>query len=193
MRKLLLLVFATAALALPVAASAHDGDHFHHGLFAKLSGTGSSFGASSATASGTIVAGNRLASGTFAATLATDWSQSTTKSGEHGTLACAPASLKLTLTDSASSANTTSSTLTGKSCTFTKSDGTVFRGFFGRGTVTGTGTLSVITGMERAFLTEKADGSVHGAVFAGFSEILGARFTAQKIDAEHQTGTCDGH
>jgi hypothetical protein len=199
MRKLLIMIFAAAALALPVAASAHDGGHFNnglhhgaHGLFTKLAGTGSSFAGNSATASGTIVAGNPLASGTFAATLTTDWSQSTSKTGQHGTLACAPASLALTLTDSASSSNTTSGTLTGKTCTFTKSDGTVFRGFFGKGSVTGAGTLSGVTGMERAFVTQKADGTVKGAVFAGFGQVLGQHYTAQKIDAAHATGTCDG-
>ncbi|HWX09456.1 MAG TPA: hypothetical protein VNY33_05725 [Gaiellaceae bacterium] len=196
MRKLMIMIAATAALALPVAASAHDGWHNHHhmhGLFTKLSGTGTSFAGASATASGTIAAGNPLASGTFAATLTTDWSHSTSKTGEHGTLVCAPGSLALTLTDSASSANTTSSTVTGQTCAFTKSDGTVFRGFFGKGSVTGAGTLSGLTGMERAFLTQKADGTVHGAVFAGLGEVLGARYTAQKTDAAHATGTCDGH
>jgi hypothetical protein len=198
MRKLLIMIFAAAALALPVAASAHNGHHNHglhhgmHGLFTKLSGTGSSFAGASATASGSIVAGNPLASGTFAATLTTDWSQATSKTGEHGTLLCAPASLALTLTDSASSSNTASSTVTGKTCAFTKSDGTVFRGFFGKGSVTGAGTLSGLTGMERAFLTQKADGTVKGAVFAGFGQVLGQHYTAQKIDAAHKTGTCDG-
>ena len=194
MRKLMLLLLATAALALPAAASAHGWHHHHHGLFTRLTGTGTSFGGSSATASGSVVAGSPLASGTFAATLTTDLSQATSRTSEHGTLSCAPATLALTVTDSASTANTTSGTLTGKTCTFTKTDGTVFRGFFGKGSITGTGTLSGLTGMERAFLTQKADGTVRGAVFAGFDQVLSAHFTAQKQDAEHHTGgACDGH
>src|SRR5258706_80713 len=105
MRKLLIILAAVAALALPAAASAHGfWWHHDHALFAKLSGTGTSFGGSSSTASGQIVAGHVLSSGTFTASVTTDWTQSTTKTGEHGTLVCAPASLSLTLTDSASSA-----------------------------------------------------------------------------------------
>jgi hypothetical protein len=216
MRKLLIAIFATAALAIPAAASAH-GLHHHHGqqghanhglhvlangmhngmhmhaLFTKLSGTGTSFAGASATASGTIAAGGPLASGTFAATLTTNLSAATTKTNDHGTLSCAPASLALTITDSASAANTASGTLTGKTCSFTKSDGTIFRGFFGKGTVTGAGTLSGLTGTERAFLTQKADGTVKGAVFAGFGEGMGQKvFAAREMDAAHTTGNCDG-
>ena len=195
MRKLLIILAAVSALALPAAAAAHGTWwHHDHALFAKLSGTGTSFGGSSATASGQIVAGHVLSSGTFSASLTTDWTQSTTKTGEHGTLVCAPASLSLTLTDSASSANTESSKITGKSCTFSKTDGTVFRGFFGAGSVTGAGTLASLSGhMERAFLMQKADGTVHGAVFAGFGAVLGREFTSREQFAEHQDGDCGGH
>jgi hypothetical protein len=182
MRKLLIAIAAAAALALPAAASASGSLWPVHGhfLFAKLSGTGSTFAATSTTASGSIVAGNPLAGGTFSANLSTNWAQATTKTGDHGTLSCAPATLKLTLTAATSPANTETSTLTGRTCTFTNTDGTVFRGFFGRGVATGTGTLSGLTGTaERAFLRQKADGTVKGIVFA------------RPTLAAHQTG--DGH
>jgi len=179
MRKLLIAIAAAAALALPAAASASgilwpvDG----HFLFAKLSGTGSTFAAASTTASGSIVAGNPLAGGTFSANLSTNWALASTKTGDNGTLSCAPATLKLTLTAATSPTNTESSTLTGRTCAFTKTDGTVFRGFFGRGVATGAGTLSGLTGTaERAFLRQKADGTVKGIVFA------------RQTLAEHQTG-----
>lgn len=194
MRKLLIVIGAVAALALPAAASAHGHWwHHEHGLFAKLSGTGTSFSSNSATASGTIVSGSVLSAGTFNASLTTDWSKAETKNTEHGTLSCAPSSVALTLVDSASSSNTATSTVTGKTCSFTKSDGTVVRGFFGKGSVTGAGTLGSLAGMERVFLMQKADGTVHGAAFAGFGAVLGAQFTAREHTAEHQDGDCAGH
>jgi hypothetical protein len=198
MRKLLILIAAAAVLALPAVASAHVGHGWHHnnghhhGLFTKLAGTGTSFAGASATASGTVAGSNLLAAGTFTATLSTNWSQSTTKTNDHGALSCAPATLALTITDSASAANTTTGTITGQTCAFTKTDGTIFRGFFGHGTVTGAGTLAGLTGMERAFLTQKSDLSVKGAVFAGVGEVQSLKYTADKTDASHQTGTCDG-
>jgi hypothetical protein len=198
MRKLLILIAAAAALALPAVASANDGhsghhnNGHHHGLFTKLTGTSTSFAGASATATGTVAGNNLLASGTFTATLSTNWSLSTTKTNDHGTRICAPATLALTITDSASAANTTTGTITGRTCSFTKTDGTVFRGFFGHGTVTGAGTLAGLTGMERAFLTQKSDLSVKGAVFAGVGEVQSLKYTAEKTDASHHTGTCDG-
>jgi hypothetical protein len=191
MRKLLIPLVACAALALPAAASAHDA-WWHHrfpGVFARVSGTGTSFAGTSATASGSIVAGKPVASGTFSATLNTTWSQATTRTGEHGTLSCAPASLVLTLTDSASPANHTTATLTGRTCTFTKSDGTTFRGFVGRGSIVGAGTLANVSGVEHVFLMQRADGSVHGMVFGGFPELPGRFFAA----LAHDRGDCDGH
>jgi hypothetical protein len=182
MRKLLIAIAAAAALALPAAAAASGilWPVHGHALFAKLSGTGATFAASSTTASGSIVAGSPLAGGTFSANLSTNWAQATTKTGDYGTLSCAPATLKLTLTAATSSANTETSTLTGRTCTFTNTDGTVFRSFFGRGIATGAGTLSGLTGTtERAFLRQKADGTVKGIVFA------------RQTLAAHQTG--DGH
>src|SRR5260221_2512844 len=195
MRKLRIILAAVAMLALPAAASAHSSWwHHDHALFAKLSGTGTSFGGSSATASGQIVAGHVLSSGTFSASLTTDWTQSTTKTGEHGTLVCAPASLSLTLTDSASSANTESSKITGKLCTFTKTDGTVFRGFFGAGSVTGAGPLASLSGhMERALLMQKADATVHGAVFADFHGAVYREVAPRCQLSQHLEGDCCGH
>ena len=80
MKKFLLLLVAVAALAAPTAVLACDGSHHHfgvraafftlrsgdrggdfNGLFAKLSGSGSSFGDASSTATGSIVAGNTFA------------------------------------------------------------------------------------------------------------------------------------
>ncbi len=173
MRKFLLPLLATAALVTPAAAAAH-GWHHHHAL-AKLSGTGTSFANATATASGQIVRSEKLGLGTFAASLATDWSKATTRTGERGTLSCAPATATLTLTG-ANVANTASASLTGKTCTFTKTDGTVVRGFLGRGTATGTGTLSALT-TAKAFLVQRSDGTVRGAVFGGRKDAEGTRLT----------------
>jgi hypothetical protein len=229
MRKLTMTLFAAAALALPTAAFAHNGHGGHHhnfghhhgaalfmnfsqhhgaALFTKLSGTGTSFALSSSTASGTF-AGDPLATGTFAANLSSDWTKSETKTTDHGTLVCAPATATVTLTDGASSANTAAGTLTGKTCDFTKADGTIFRGFFGHGSVTGTGTLAGLTGTERAFMSQQADGTVKGAVFAGSNDprsmdnaknmdntkrannLESLRFTGQQNAAALKTGNCD--
>ncbi|HVA29722.1 MAG TPA: hypothetical protein VMU58_00500 [Gaiellaceae bacterium] len=198
MRRLMILIAAAAVLALPAVASANDGHSSHHnkghrhGLFTKLTGTGTSFAGTSATATGTVAGKGLLASGTFTATLSTTWSQATTKTRDHGTLSCAPATLALTITDSASAANTTTGTITGKTCAFTKTDGTVVRGFFGNGTATGAGTLAALTGTERAFLSQKADGTVKGAVFAGVGVVLHREFTARENTASNQTGHCTG-
>src|SRR5919109_4393749 len=116
-KKLLIPLFAAAALALPAAASAHFGHHHHHALFAKLSGTGTSFTASSATANGTL-ASDKLGTGTFTASIATDWANATSHTGDRGTLSCAPATATLTLTGS-NAANTATASLTGRTCTFT--------------------------------------------------------------------------
>jgi hypothetical protein len=147
-KKLIFSLLAAAALATPAAAWAHHGWHHHHAL-AKLSGTGTSFGAATATASGSIVGGS-LSSGTFAASISTDWSKAVDHMTDRGTLSCAPASATLTL----NAASTTQSALTGKTCAFTRTSGSVVRAFFGRNTTT------------KAFLGEKADGTVKGAVFA---------------------------
>src|SRR6266852_7183708 len=160
MRKLLITIaVAAAAIALPAAASASLPVHGHV-LFAKLAGTNATtFAATSSTVSGSVVAGDPLERGTFSASLSTNWAAATTKTTDRGTLSCAPATLTLTLTAATSAANTETSTLAERTCTFTRRDGTVFRGFFGRGTATGAGTLSGLTGMERAFLTQRNDGS----------------------------------
>jgi hypothetical protein len=154
MKKLVLSVLATAALATPASAWAHHGwHHHHHHALAKLSGTGTSFGAATATASGTIVGGS-LKSGTFAATVTTDWAKAVNRSFDRGSLSCAPATATLTL----NAATTTSSSLTGKTCTWTPATGSVVRAFFGKST-----TL-------KAILMQKSDGTVKGAAFAKMGE-----------------------
>jgi len=192
---------AAAALAIPAGALAHDG-HGHHQRFgghhhaqlAKLSGAGTSFGGATATASGTVVGADALSTGTFNAGLSTNWSAATTKTSDHGTLSCAPATATLSVVG-ATTTNTLSSSLTGKTCAFTKSDGTVVRAFFGNGTVTATGTLASLTGQTgKAFLFQKADGTVSGAAFAGMqskSDNNLSLFSARQHSAAHKTGDCD--
>src|SRR4051812_13903988 len=166
MRKLLVSLLAGAALAIPSAALAHGTwHHHHHALFAKLSGTGTSFAGTSATASGAIAMSDKLGAGTFSASLTTDWSKATTRTGDRGTLTCAPSSAALTLTG-ATASNTLTGTLAGKTCKWTPTSGSAVSAFFGRGTVTGAGTAADLTGKTgKAFLVEKSDGSVRGAVF----------------------------
>jgi hypothetical protein len=180
MKKLLLPLVASAALAAPTSALAWGSHHHHHAgirfaffaksgdndgdhsdaLFAKLSGTGSSFGANSATATGSIVAGNDHPNGHFSVSLTTDWSTATTKTwtdndgdSDDGTVtvSCAPATGSVTLTNG----STSTASLTGKECSWTR-NGTTKYGFFGRSS----------DGKTRAFLKE--DGStVKGAVITG--------------------------
>jgi hypothetical protein len=162
MKKLLITLIATAALTAPTAAYAH----FGHGLYAKLAGTGTSFSGTTATASGTIVKGTLLDSGTFSVSLMTTWSSSTTKTFDKGTLSCAPASASLNV--AGTTGNTLASSLTGRTCSFTKTDGTVVRAFFGHGTADGAGTLAGLDGNRaKLWLFQKADGTVKGAVWAG--------------------------
>jgi hypothetical protein len=192
MKKLLLPLLATAALALPAAASAHHGWFHHHAVLAKLSGTGTTFTGTTATASGSIARSNKLGAGTFAASIATDWTNAKTRTGTRGTLACAPATTTLTLTG-ANTADTTHATLTGKTCKWTPTSGSAVNAFFGRGAVTGTGALANLTGNEKAFLVQKADGSVRGAVFAGLDRMFRTQFAEREQAAAHTTGDCDHH
>src|SRR5262245_34282768 len=121
MKKTLLTLIVGAALALPASAFAHDGwkhgHHHHHGngngnaffsrghhhntLFAKLSGTGTSFSGSSATASGSISKGSLLSTGTFNATLTTNWAAATNKTFSMGALSCAPSTASLSVASGA--------------------------------------------------------------------------------------------
>jgi len=201
MKALMTICAAAIALAVPAGALAHDGtgirhhfgwSHHHSAQFAKLIGTGTSFGGTSATASGTVAGTNVLATGTFSASLNTNVSAATTKTSDRGTLSCAPATATITVTG-ATAADTASSPLTGKTCAWTKTDGTVVRAFFGKGTVTGAGRLAALTGSTgRAFLLQKADGTVTGAVFAGRHDSDGlTTFGAREHDAAHTTGDCD--
>ena len=188
MRKLVISAVAAAALALPAGAAAHGSWFGHHGTFARLAGTGSSFAGTSANVSGSISVSEKLGAGTFSASISTDWTKATTRSGDHGTLKCAPATASLKLTG-ATTSNTLSSTLTGKTCTWTPSSGSVVSGFFGRGAATGAGTLAGLSGTTaKAFLMQRADGSVHGAVFAGHRGEESFVFAAGERRADHDCG-----
>lgn len=144
MKKLLLPLVAVAALALPASALAWGGGHDNNGDFhselagvAKLSGTGMSFGANSATASGTG----------FTASLSTTWSSATAKTFSDKTLSCAPSTASITVNGKADS-------YTGRTCSWTH-DGTTKYGFIGKA-----------SDGHRAFLGEDGT-TVKGAVFAG--------------------------
>jgi hypothetical protein len=202
MKKTLIALLATAALAAPTAALAHDGHgsqwrHHDRGLFAKLTGTGTSFGGNTATASGTIAMGTLFDHGTFTASLATTWSSATTKTSDRGTVSrgtvsCAPATATLSVVGVAA-ADTVAGTLTGKTCAFTKADGTVVRAFFGRGTANAAGSLATLNGnAARLFLVQKADGTVKGAALAGASD-TSALFVRGEREAKQKTGDCGNH
>jgi hypothetical protein len=65
--------------------------------------------------------------------------------------------------------------------------------FFGKGTVAAAGTLASLNGLTgKAFLFQKADGTVSGAAFAGVHTDNGLRlFSVREHDAAHKTGDCD--
>ena len=114
---------------------------------------------------GTAVS-DKLGTGTFALSLSTNLAAATTHTGEHGAISCAPSTGTLSLTG-ATATNSAKVAATGKECTFTKAGGTlVMRAFFGRGTVTGAGTLASLTGMTaRVLVIQKgSDSSVRGFV-----------------------------
>jgi hypothetical protein len=208
MRKIIVPLVAAAALAAPTSAFAHSGGHHHfgdgdhHGAiagFEKLSGTGSSFASTSATATGSLVNSVTHPNGHFSATLSTTWSSAQTKTfggkndddgdddnnhtnGTAFSISCAPATASITLANGTS----TTATYTGKMCSWTRNGATVY-GFAGSAS---DGT--------RAFLRE--DGTtVTGAVFAGhpmapMSMKSGAVFGANvsfSLGSKH--GNCDHH
>jgi hypothetical protein len=191
MKKFMIPLLAAGALAVPAAALAHDGWHHHRSLLAKVSGTGSTFGASTASASGSIARSEKLGTGTFSVSLSTDWTKATTRTGERGTVSCAPSTATLTLTG-ATASNTLTAPLTGKACTWTPSSGTAVSAFFGRGTATGAGALASLTGKTaKAFLVRRADGTVKGAVFAGSRDERSLLFSLGEREARHAAGACD--
>lgn len=202
MRTLMTICATAVALAIPAGALAHDGhgqhhhfgwSHHHSAQLAKLTGTTStSFGGGIATASGTVAGADALSTGTFSANLNTNWAASTTKTSDHGSLSCAPATATLSIVG-ATTTNTVSSALTGKTCAFTKTDNTVVRMFFGHGTVTAAGALAPLNGTTgKAFLFQKADGTVTGSAFAGMrSSEKFSFFAHHQRDAAHKTGDCD--
>jgi hypothetical protein len=176
-RTLFTSLVAAAALTVPAAASAHDGWHHHHhhhfrALYASLSGTGTL-----ASSHGTI-ASNALGTGTFTSSVTTTGA-AVTRTGDRGTLSCAPATDTLTLVGS----STVTVTLTGKSCTWTKAGATTAAGsmFWGRSS----------DGTTKAFVVAKSDGTVKGAVFKGFDLGLMRTFAFREHDASHNTGDCD--
>ena len=155
-------------------------------MFEKLTGTGTSFGTGSATASGSI-AGKPLAGGTYSATVTTDWSHAA-DNGHGGS--CAPATATLALVDSASSANTLSESVTGKTCAVASNDRNIAYVFRGASTVTGAaGTLAGVSGAGRVLLVEKTDGTVDGFAFAGFRGAIEHAFVSY---AKHDAKGCDG-
>lgn len=174
MKKFLLPLVGAAALAAPTSALAWGTHHHHFGfrfaffarigdrdgdhdnaLFAKLSGTGSSFADSSATATGSIVAGNDHPNGHFNVSISTNWSQAQSKTfteedGDTVTISCAPATASSTL----SNGSTSTANLTGKTCSKTDEGKTKY-GFFGH----------TLDGKTHLFLKE--DGTtVHGFEFS---------------------------
>jgi len=196
MKQLLLPLVAAAALATPTSALAWGGGHHHHhsGVFARLSvdvhagdagtfeglsGTGTSFGSTSATATGSLVKSTDHPNGHFSATLSTTWSSAQSKTftdndGDNDdgtvTVSCAPATASVTLSNGTSS----TATYTGKTCSKTR-NGTTKYVFFG--------TASNGT---RAFLKE--DGStVSGAVFSGGGDEHFGLLAGSK------SGNCDHH
>ena len=193
MKQLLTSLIAVTALALPAAASAHDGHGWHHrSLLASVSGMGASLANPSAAVSGSIGRSEKLGTGTFAATVTTDWAKAATRTTMRGTLACAPSTAALTLTG-ATASNTLSSMLTGKTCKWTPTGGTTTNAFFGRGTATGAGALASLTGKTaKAWFVQKSDGSVKGAVFAGSREERSlSLFAVGERRTKHAAGDCD--
>lgn len=163
MKKLLLPLVAAAALAAPASAFAWGGGHDRHGgirfggfsALTKLSGTGTSFGSTSATASGTG----------FTAALSTTWSSAQTKTFADNSIKCAPATASITT-------NGTTTSYTGKTCSWTR-NGTTKYGFMGAAS---NGT--------RAVLGE--DGTtVKGAVFKAHKPMKMGAFAAS------HSGNCD--
>jgi hypothetical protein len=205
MKKTLLLC-ALVALALPATALAHGGRHGRHGnrafahltrdvkhaaairttaaLASRLSGTGSSFGSATASSTGTIAAGT-LAGGTYSASIGTDWSKATAKTFGNGTVSCAPATATLTL---ASSTNSASTSLTGKTCSWT-SNGKTGYAFIGTGAAAGSGTLASLSGTERVLLREDPAGTVRGNAFVGLAAVETSHITAPGL----ALGRCHNH
>jgi hypothetical protein len=176
MRKLLITLVMTTALAVPTAASAHGGRHHHHGwhhaaLYAKLSGTGTL-----ASAHGTI-ASTKLGTGTFTSAVTTTGA-AVSKTFDRGTLSCAPATAAVSLVGS----STVTASLTGKSCTWTRAGSTTSTSmFWGKNA----------DRSMKGFLVQKSDGTVKGALFAGVNHELLRQFSVRLEDASHHTGDCD--
>jgi len=175
MNKLLISFAAAAALAVPSSALAWGGHHhgvrfgalaFHGVTFAKLTGTGASFGGNTTTASGSIVAGNDHPNGHFSVSLSTTWTSATTKTwtdndgdADDGsyTLSCAPATASVTL----SNGSTSTSSLTGKTCSLSVNGTVKGYGFFGADSAH----------TAHAFLKQDSSGKVTGAVITSLGAL----------------------
>src|SRR5262249_36973991 len=143
----------------------------------RLSGTGTSFGSTSATATGSITQSRDHPNGHFSASLSTTWSSATQKTFMDVTVSCAPSTASITLSNGTSS----TANFTGKACSWTRS-GTTKYAFFGR----------TSDGTTRAFLRE--DGTtIKGFVFMGMHTVV-----PMSLDTGVQMGlgcgfSCDHH
>jgi hypothetical protein len=200
MKKLLIPLVAAAALAVPASALAHDRGHGDHGFggfsaLEKLSGTGTSFASTSATATGSLVESADHPNGHFNATLSTTWSSAVTKTfngqndndgdddnnhtnGVAFSISCAPATASITL----SNGTTSTASYTGKTCSWTKNGTTVY-GFAG-----------TASDGSHAFLRESGT-TVMGAILAAHHmEPMGAVFGANvSFSLGFRHHDCDHH
>jgi hypothetical protein len=127
MKRILILVLAASALAVPATASAWFG-RTSHALIGAVSGTGTSFASATATASGNVVKGSQFANGHFSLSLSTTWTSAKSHTFPRITVSCAPATATLTLT---AGSTTKTLSLTGRTCSIAF-DGTTRYGFMGR-------------------------------------------------------------
>lgn len=169
MTKLISMLLAAAALAVPSAALAHhskDGTTNHplrRGLFALGTGTATS---------GTFKS-PRLGSGTYTAAIA---ASATAKTGKNGHASCAPASGTVTLTSTGSTAASVTATVQGRLCSPTKTGAKVKSLFLGKLTVTSaTGAAAPASG-GKGFtgLVTRADGTSRLVVAVGPKGLLQA-------------------
>jgi len=162
--------FAVNAKAGSDQDNANDGHAQSNATFEKLSGTGTSFGGTTATATGSIVKSSDHPNGHFSVSLASTWPSATTKSFNGGSVSCAPATASVTL----SNGTTSTTSYTGKTCSWT-ADGTTKYVFLGKAS---DGTRALL----------KEDGTtVTGAVIGGDE---GLHFG---ILAGVHVGNCDHH
>ena len=101
--------------------------------------------ARAATASGTVAGNDALSTGTFAASPDHELGRGDDEDvRSRNALVCA--GHRDADANRCDDDEHLSSPLTGKTCAWTKTDGTTLRAFFGKGAVTGAGTLAALTG-----------------------------------------------